>query len=272
MKTTRKHIRKNATRQIAQLLDQASYFEIETYSMAIDDSMNSNGSKEVDRAYVEDFLKNNYSRLIINVTYDENVKPISMTICDGPYHFNDEIYVSFSPKPIKVVNVEINTTAKPRMSYAAVKAYREQGFISPLNHGAKHVDQSNEDKDKVIKSVEVLWSESRYFNQLRKGDDCDINQVLDLDHYNSLAAMEVACYKRERYTGGYTKTKVRLTTGNDQVIEFRHDISPSEPTLSGSWCDWVDYCRAEAAKEAAQQIAQITPEVQPFAPVANLLH
>ncbi|MBY7902373.1 hypothetical protein KW459_15805 [Vibrio fluvialis] len=251
---TSKRIKKNATRQIADLLAQASYFEMESHSMQIDDSMASNGCVEVDRAYVDNFMRQNYSSLIIEATYDDSAKPVTVTISDGPYYFSKQVQVHFSPKPIEVVNVE-SDIALPRMTYAAVKAYRAAGFISPLNHGAKHVDQSTVDSDKVIQAVEVIWSESRYFNQLRKAGERNIEQTIDLDQYNSLAALEVASYRRNQYVGGYTKTKVRITTGRGEVFEFRHDICPKEPTLSGSWSSWVDYCRSEEEKQT--QPAQI---------------
>lgn len=142
-----------------------------------------------------------------------------------------------------------------RMSYAAVKAFLDSDFVSPLCHGAKS-ETEIQDLDKQIVAVKVLWSESGVFNRALRNDGDDINQEIAMSEYNRLAALTIMEFK-SRGLGGYYKTKVELTTARGEKCTFRHDICPKEPTLSGEWAEWVDYCRSEDGKKAEEEVKAI---------------
>ncbi|MGR5269750.1 hypothetical protein ACPV5R_18580 [Vibrio astriarenae] len=261
-------IRKNA-KKISSLINSATYITLESQSMGLDDCWNSNGEHEINIQEAFDFITECYRDLIVELVVDADGNNKYMTLSDGPYHFCKQVFVYFTAKPLPAIEFKdiSEQPQKPRMTLEQVQAYLEQGFISPLSHGAVE-EQPEADQDKKIVAIKVLWSESSVFNNvLRTDDSFDINKEISIDAYNRLSALTILEQERwmlrneqERY--GYDKTKVELTLANGQVTTFRHDVCPSEPTLQGEWAVWVDYCRAEEAKKRIAQVNQQSNVVQ----------
>ncbi|HGF5190413.1 TPA: hypothetical protein ACF35N_004485 [Vibrio parahaemolyticus] len=253
-------IRKNAKNKISNLINSATYITEESHSMGLDDCFSSNGEHEINAQNAFDFIEENYHKLIVELITDNEGNNKRLVLANGPYHFSKQIFVYFTAKPLPAIDVKDVTEApqKPRMTLKQVQAYREQGFISPLSHSAKE-EQPEEDQDKKIVGIKVLWSESSVFNNvLRTNDSFDINQEISIDQYNRLAALTILSQRKWAQANGeqvfgYDKTKVELKLGNGQTVTFRHDICPKEPTLQGEWAAWVDYCRAEDAKKELAQ-------------------
>lgn len=256
--TTTTKLRKNANKKINAFIAAAEYITIETMSSDMSDCFNSNGHVEINAERVNEFMESNYNDLVVMLHADDNGVTTSMTIKDGIYYFCDEITVHLTAKPLPAIEVkEVEQAPKFKMTYAAVKGFLKAGFVSPLNHGATTQESNeDEDKDKIITKIEVLWSESSVFNSaLCQDENFNINQVVTMETYARLAWLELADQKRYKAktgeSSGYSKTKVKLTLKSGQVCTYRHDISLSEATLSGCWSDWVDYCNAESVKRTA---------------------
>ena len=238
-------IRKNASKKIAGLIAESTYIMLETQSMGLDDCFRSNGETEVDVDYVNDFMQRNYADLYVRLYTDENGVKNHMTISDGPYHFCDEITVYFTPKPVELIEVtEIDDKpAKPRMTLAAVQAYLDKGFISPLNHGVQKSGFST-DPAKQIEVVFVQWSESETFNsELGCNNAFDINKTVTIEQYEKLAWRSLASIG----PGACRKTRITISTADGNTHSLRHDISRRFPSLREYWEKLVDYRNEQTA-------------------------
>ncbi|WP_215727464.1 LPD25 domain-containing protein [Aliivibrio fischeri] len=256
-------IRKNAVKKIGLLLSLATkVVKInETYSS---DSCTYNEIETVSTiADVHEYMKEEYQNLKIELTRNSKNGDIKLVMNKGVWSFISMVitFGKVEPEVIDTITLEdAQEDVRPRMTYNAVKAYLDSGFISPLNHGLVATDEKQEDEDKKIVKVVVLWSESRAFNkELREQDkNGNINQEISLDEYNRLTWLTLADQKRylaehEDCRGyGYDKTKVEITLASGEVCQFRHDICFREPTLEGEWSLWVDYCRAEEERKSAK--------------------
>jgi hypothetical protein len=253
-------IRKNAVKKIALLLSLATQVVKvkETYSS---DSCTYNEIETVSTlADVQEYMTNEYHNLKIELIRNRYNDEIKLVMSKGVWCFVSMVITFGEVKPaiIDTLTVEDEQEpVKPRMTYQAVAAYLHTGFISPLNHGLVATDEVQEDEEKKIVKVKVLWSESNIFNsELCNGDEDEINKVISIEEYNRLAWLTLA--EQKQYiakTGegfGYDKTKVEITLATGKVIQFRHDICLREPTLEGEWAQWVDYCRAEDERKTAK--------------------
>ena len=253
-------IRKNAVKKIALLLSLATQIVKvqETYSS---DSCTYNEIETVSTlADVQEYMTNEYHNLKIELIRNRYNDEIKLVMSKGVWCFVSMVITFGEVKPaiIDTLTVEDEQEpVKPRMTYQAVAAYLHTGFISPLNHGLVATDEVQEDEEKKIVKVKVLWSESNIFNsELCNGDEDEINKVISIEEYNRLAWLTLA--EQKQYiakTGegfGYDKTKVEITLATGKVIQFRHDICLREPTLEGEWAQWVDYCRAEDERKTAK--------------------
>lgn len=259
---TTQRIRKNASKKINELLNKAYYFEMESHSMGLDDCMNSNSYTTVSRDDVDRFMDTCYGDLIVELKTDKNLKPVYLELSDGPYYFCKRVYARFTPEPIEVQSI-VDLTCKPRVTMAAVKAYLDAGFISPLCHEGRREEEQTDDDKKIIR-IKVLWSESGYFNRAFRNDDdeFDINMYVSMEDYARVAAHQVSEMRRQNWDGGYYKTKVEITTANGEVCTFRHDVCPKEPTLAGEWAEWVDYCRSEDGQRRREEINAVIERAQ----------
>ena len=253
-------IRKNAVKKIALLLSLATQIVKvqETYSS---DSCTYNEIETVSTlADVQEYMTNEYHNLKIELIRNRYNDEIKLVMNKGVWCFVSMVitFGEVEPAIIETLTVEDEQEpVKPRMTYQAVAAYLHTGFISPLNHGLVATDEVQEDEEKKIVKVKVLWSESNIFNsELCNGDEDEINKVISIEEYNRLAWLTLA--EQKQYiakTGegfGYDKTKVEITLATGKVIQFRHDICLREPTLEGEWAQWVDYCRAEDERKTAK--------------------
>ena len=253
-------IRKNAVKKIALLLSLATQVVKvkETYSS---DSCTYNEIETVSTlAGVQEYMTNEYHNLKIELIRNRYNDEIKLVMSKGVWCFVSMVITFGEVKPaiIDTLTVEDEQEpVKPRMTYQAVAAYLHTGFISPLNHGLVATDEVQEDEEKKIVKVKVLWSESNIFNsELCNEDEDEINKVISIEEYNRLAWLTLA--EQKQYiakTGegfGYDKTKVEITLATGKVIQFRHDICLREPTLEGEWAQWVDYCRAEDERKTAK--------------------
>ncbi|MGR6831023.1 LPD25 domain-containing protein [Aliivibrio wodanis] len=211
-------------------------------------------------AEAQEFMNDEYDNLKIDLNRNVHNDDIELVITKGGWAAV-EFFLTFGevePAIIETLTVEDEQEhVKPRMTYQAVAAYLDSGFISPLNHGLVATDEVQEDEEKKIVKVKVFWSESDIFNsELCKEGEDEINKVISIEEYNRLAWLTLA--EQKQYiakTGegfGYDKTKVEITLATGKVIQFRHDICLREPTLEGEWAQWVDYCRAEDERKTAK--------------------
>ncbi|WP_300178668.1 hypothetical protein [uncultured Aliivibrio sp.] len=256
-------IRKNAVKKIALLLSLATQIVKvkETYSS---DSCTYNEIETVSTlADVQEYMTNEYHNLKIELIRNRHNDEIKLVMNKGVWCFVSMVitFGEVEPAIIETLTVEDEQEpVKPRMTYQAVAAYLHSGFISPLNHGLVATDKTQEDEEKKIVKVVVLWSESYAFNkELREQDNNgNINQEISMEEYNRLAWLTLADQKQylaehEDCKGyGYDKTKVEITLATGEVCQFRHDICFREPTLEGEWAQWVDYCRAEDERKTAK--------------------
>ncbi|MFC1502801.1 DUF3560 domain-containing protein [Pseudomonadota bacterium] len=203
-------IRKNATKQIASLLAMATRITMETHSMGLDDCSRSNGEFEIDVVRVNEWMAkdSNYSDMRVRLECDENGQPELLRI-EGPYYFCDTIRVSFAP-------VE-ELTALRRGEYQPEPQPKKR---EPVQLSTLDDFDLTRAEEVVIKSVEVVWSESNEFSG---------GEVLTLEQYNekaSRAALEIGRGE------GYDKTKVMMNFENGERHELRHDINADFPTLT----------------------------------------
>ncbi|MET2973255.1 hypothetical protein ABXV21_25840, partial [Vibrio harveyi] len=155
------------------------------------------------------------------------------------YYFCDKVVLHVTPRPIKKIETkEIEIVAKPRVTFATVKAYRERGFISPLSHGAKASEQNSQDDNKVIEKLVVKFGEGPTFFK------CE-NQEMTLCECNRLcwlALIDQRNYVRENGEGyGYDKVFLSLTLKSGQVVDHRFDLAIKRPSLAADWSNYVDY-------------------------------
>ncbi|MCP3699358.1 MAG: hypothetical protein GY920_12495 [Aliivibrio sp.] len=225
--------------------DSCTYNEIETVSTLAD---------------VQEYMTDEYHNLKIELIRNRHNDEIKLVMSKGVWCFVSMVITFGEVKPAMIDTLTVEDEqehVKPRMTYQAVAAYLNSGFISPLNHGLVATDEAQEDEEKKIVKVKVFWSESNIFNsELCKEGEDEINKVISIEEYNRLAWLTLA--EQKQYiakTGegfGYDKTKVEITLATGKVIQFRHDICLREPTLEGEWAQWVDYCRAEDERKTAK--------------------
>ncbi len=240
-------IRKNATRKLANLFAQATKFELETHSMRIDDSMESNGVEEITPAQFDVWFEANYSKMEIYAEYDENGEAVSVTF-EGPYYFSDKVVVTFAVAEVETANdehIQDEQTAteekKPVATFAQVTEALKQGYISPLNNDIKKDSNvvvfptaEKVDQDKNIKSIEITMSEGRILEG-HKG------RQLSLSEYQQLADRQVL--ESNIKDGCYDKTFVVVHLVDGRSFKFRHDVNHEGRLIAGAWSSWVDYVR-----------------------------
>ena len=237
-------IRKNSSKKIAALIDQATKIVSCSQSMCMYSDCYTYGDDitiTADRA--KEFYAEKYSDIqSVWLETDANGEPKELSIRT----WKTTITLTFGPvEPEQIEIVEVEEVVKPRLTAKQVSALRSKGFVSPLSHEVMET-KTPEDADKKIINVRVKMSESQVFNRALKRCDSDygINQDLPLTEYDFLASRQVQELKTGGYAGGYDKTFLEITTATGEVYEYRHDISPREPNLTAAWGAYVDYCRA----------------------------
>lgn len=251
MKT--QNIRKNAQKKLESLFAAATKITVETQVLDFHSDCYDWVSRSSNIDEVKEFMAKNYHDLRVTLVTDDQNNHHSLVIRTRGWS-KHEFTLSFLPQPpakIETVILE-DELQKPRMTLAMVQAYLKAGFVSPLNHGAKY-EVTPEDLDKEITTIKVIFSESNAFNDAMREEGGYINKFITLDQYNRLAWLTLVAQRRwekkngERY-GGYDKTQLEITTASGETVRFRHDISVTEPSLTASWAEWVDYCRREEAR------------------------
>ncbi|KJG00098.1 hypothetical protein [Photobacterium angustum] len=230
-------IRKNASRKIASLISGATSFKKETYSMRMDDCMESNGFVSIDSAEFQSWFYANYDDMRIHATYDENEQLIEVRF-SGEYYFCDEVVVTF--EPVVVEQVE----EKPVLTFDQVTEALENGYVSPLNSDEKREvsnvvefpQQGQTDADKSIESVFVDMAEHRTI-------DAHAGQTLAVSDYE-LLAHAVAHDSKLGEGEGYDKTFIVVNLRDGRSLKFRHDITLRTKSLMTEWSKYVDYVRA----------------------------
>ncbi|EGR0698798.1 hypothetical protein EX461_23940 [Vibrio parahaemolyticus] len=239
-------IRKNASKKLAALFAKATKITVDVQVLDWYTDCYETNTRKADLNEVHEFVSKNYGDVTYTLVQDEEGNDLYLTVSTSGWSKYD-FHIDFRAQEPEVIKT-VQPTSKPRLHASTVAKMIEVGFVAPLSSIAKIEEQGQEqDEDKQILSVKVLWSESGYFNRALRSTGDDINKEITLIEYNKLAALQVAACGKN-WIGGYYKTKVELTTANG-VFTFRHDISPKEPTLQGEWSAWVDYVRAEQAEK-----------------------
>jgi hypothetical protein len=196
--------RKNAKKKIADLLSIATQIELQTQSMNYyDDTYDYNEAKliTIDEFWAWYEEKYDHLDIYLNGKKDELIQ--SVTFSDCPYHFSNDIVLTFNDKQKEVKEVqEIEEV--------------DQFVVVATN---ANVDTENLEEIKIV-SIEILWSESNYFKD---------NEILTLEAYNEKATQEAI---EIGYDNGYAKTKIIINQTNGDTLEHRHDITAKYPTLN----------------------------------------
>ena len=230
-------IRKNATKQIDELLAQARKIECQVrYSDYYTDGFHS-ADVYATEAELREWMEDNYADLVLRLYKDQDGNNCELVITKNSWS-KETFTISFKPNTdvIKTEFIE-EAPVKPRVTLEVVQKYLKAGFTAPLNHGGKKHEKTEAMPEKQIKKIRVLWSESRHFK-----DDTN----LTMDEYNGLEWL-VLVDERAEGNMGYCKTKLELTLGTGEVVTFRHDICIKEKDLQTQWSAWVDYCLKEDA-------------------------
>lgn len=230
-KTMYKVIRKNANKQIEALLNNATYVTVSGRSFCgmTDSTEFYEGAANLEQ--VREFMTEKYNILRVVLVFDEQGNNDYLRI-ETENWYDSSYIVNFKPNTSKIETEEKAPEAKkPKMTYAALKAYREAGYASPLNHGGKEATENNQ-----IAKVTVRFSESRRFES-----ETDYS----IEEYNRLAWLTLLD-EREYGNIGYCKTYVIIHLKDGQSGEFRHDICIKERDL----VDTVNYHLKEYAISA----------------------
>lgn len=225
-------LRKNAKQKIASLLSVATGIEFCSQSMGMDDCYRSNAPVIVDADYFWTWYEKEYSELTIYLTVFDGVLTKAV-FSDCMYHYSDDIVLTFDE--CEAVTVESESQAAPAAEPVVLVDIAEYSLTD-----AETV---------VIKSIEIVWSESNHF---AKGE------ILTLAQYNDKATAEALEIGRGE---GYAKTKINVLFDTGEVETRRHDIDADTPTLTVLFAQYgikavavtakklVTYCQVKAALE-----------------------
>lgn len=144
-------IRKNASKKIAALLELATHIEYNHYSFdMMSDCYTYDDARQVSAEFVIKFIADNYSKIeTIRLVCDDEGQPVELYVSAFRGYFN----ITFAPVQVEEIEV-VKKEEKPRMSYAAVKAFIESGFISPLNRSDRVESESLPVEEKVAVNTE----------------------------------------------------------------------------------------------------------------------
>lgn len=238
---TYKIIRKNSTKQINTLFSKATKITAEVLNRNwLDDSFD-RSEHSADVTAVREYMEANYNnlRLVLEFNEDGTEKLLRVELKGWS---SKSFIVSLMPNTDVIPSKEVQEQpVKPRMTFAAVKAYRANGFTSPLNHGGKGQESKSLDDVKKIVSIKVQFSESRHFKS---------DTVLTIEEYNRLEWLTLI---DERASGnvGYAKTYLFLNLADGQQVEFRHDICVKSRGIESLWCNFVDVWTGQAENKQA---------------------
>lgn len=210
MTNTTIKIRKNASRKLQALHLEAVKYEIETHSTAIDDSMNSDGSREISPETFDVWFDANYSNMTIDATYNADGKPVKV-VFSGPYYHCDTVTMTFS-------NDE--KEEKPKVTFEEVTAAIADGFVSPLNNDKKEV----KNKGDFETYLETLIEEKGH----------DIDSTIEIDgHYGFTYRMLISSLidGAEETKAKIKKTLIEIDFKNGDVFHFLKYIAEG---LAGS--------------------------------------
>ncbi len=235
-------IRKNAKNRIQKYLEKATYITLSARTSAVDDSVVVLDPQQLEISDVHQFMEKHYRDLIVRLHVDDEGNDEYLRISDGPYYFSDRVYVHFTPKPIEnIPTQEVREETKPRMTYEMVRQYLADGFISPLNHGAKATPKLD-DLEKNIESIVIEMAEAKELDVLR-------NSPIDKKEYDKAAwqaLSRIRSYATEDY--GYEKVFMIINTEAGTSYKYRHDISLKSHDLHTQWCSYLDYYRNNTAR------------------------
>lgn len=115
---------------------------------------------------------------------------------------------------------------------------------------AIHAHDENDPEKRIVK-IKVLWSETGYYEEKTE------YTLSDYTHIENMVFKHGLCDEH----AGYYKTKVEVTLASGEVCNYRHDICHSERDIVVQWGLWVDYCRNDSQPEPTEPTAQPAPEV-----------
>ncbi|MDF4820327.1 DUF3560 domain-containing protein [Vibrio parahaemolyticus] len=195
-------LRKNAKKKIELLLSLATKIEYRSQSMGMDDCWDANEPQIVDVDFFWSWYEKEYSDLDIYVSMQDG-QLTKVRFSDCPYHFSNDIYLTFE-KLDNEAQEDTETDNVESVELATMEAYQDTDFVA----------------EKVIESVDVIWSESGYFTD---------GETLTLAQYNDKSSLEALEIGRGN---GYAKTKVTIHYQGGEVETRRHDIDADYPTLT----------------------------------------
>jgi len=193
-------LRKNAKKKIADLLSIATCITLKTQSMGMDDCYSYNAPRLIDVAEFWAWYDAEYSELEIYL-YVKDGLLVNARFSDCPYHFSDDVVLTFDAVEEKNTPVEVEEKEP-----VSLRDLSQVTFETP--------------ETLVIKKISIVWSESNHFED---------GEVLTLAQYDEKSTREALEVGRGQ---GYAKTK--LTVHSDRGVEttFRHDIDADYPTLT----------------------------------------
>ncbi|GBK97870.1 hypothetical protein VH1709_contig00012-0022 [Vibrio harveyi] len=98
-------LRKNAKKKIAQLLAYADTVTLETQSMGMDDCFRHNEPVPMPKIDFWAWYEENYSEMVVLLTVRDGVL-VQVKFCDCPYHFSNDVVLSFSLEGEVVASIE----------------------------------------------------------------------------------------------------------------------------------------------------------------------
>ena len=198
-------LRKNAKKKIADLLVIATEIELQTQSMNYyDDTYDYNKPKILTISEFWVWYEENYKDLEVYLNGKKGDLIHSVTFSDCPYHFSNDVVLTFDLK--EDITDSLNNDVIENI---------EPVILSDLSK----INLNTLD-DIHIKNIEIIWSESNYFND---------GEILTLAEYDNKSIKEALEIGRGQ---GYAKTKINLHLVDGNIMVHRHDIDADHSTLT----------------------------------------
>lgn len=235
-------IRKNASKKIDAILALATSIEYNHYSLDMySDCWVYENARQVNAEFVKKFIEDNYSKIDrIYLHCDANGHPKELYVSAFRGYFN----ITFAP--VQVEDIEVNQVEdKPRMSYAAVKAFLKAGFVSPLNNS-------------VVASSDLLPANGKVMpvqNELLPGELKEVvKPASEFYHFVKTMIIEkgrdLDC--EIKLPGHYGFTYDMLLTSLDSMPEYRNKIKSNLSHIdlkNGDIFHFLDYLARGIAGE-----------------------
>ncbi|CAH1547259.1 DUF3560 domain-containing protein [Vibrio harveyi] len=224
---TSRKLRKNAKKKIAQLLAYADTVTLETQSMGMDDCFRHNEPVSMPKIDFWAWYEENYSEMVVLLTVRDGVL-VQVKFCDCPYHFSNDVVLSFSLEGEVVASIE------PEQKDVVLSSFEQYESLERIE---------------TVERVIIDWNES---NQFKDGD------VYTLDEYNKKSILEALEVGRG---SGYCKTMVIIEFANGQSERLRHDIDADYPTLNHYYAA-IGLVKLQSASKVRFTLEQVTEALE----------